>query len=101
MTEMVSHPRCRLNITRINNNEPKLIMYGFNYEVVSAIKKLPMAGNRTTLENNAIRSLQIDILSMERAFLQSEFLGNTIFKETTDNQLKIDEETEKIIDEYR
>ena len=101
MTELVSHPRCRLNITRVNNDEAKLTIYGFNYEIVSAIKKLPMAGNRTALENNAMRGLQIDILNMERAILQCEFLGNELFKESTSNQQMIDEETEKIIEEYR
>ena len=101
MTELVSHPRCRLNITRVNNDEAKLIIYGFNYEIVSAIKKLPMAGNRTAVENNATRGLQIDILNMERAILQCEFLGNELFKETTEDQQKIDEEIERIIDDYR
>jgi len=100
MTELVSHPRCRLNITRVNNDETKLTIYGFNYEIVSAVKKLPMAGNRTALENNAMRGLQIDILNMERAILQCEFLGNELFKESTSNQQMIDEETEKIIEEY-
>ena len=101
MADLVSHPRCRLNVTKIECNESELFIYGFNYEFIAAIKRKPIEGSRSIVDYNAQRDLQLDTLIMERTMVQNEFLGNTIFEEDTDKNAAIEHEIDQIMDMYR
>lgn len=101
MTELVSHPRCRLNVSKIECSEKELIVYGFNYEFIAAIKRMPIEGSRSVTDWNAQRDLQHDALIMERTIIQNEFLGNTIFQESAIKAESLENEISQIMNAYR
>lgn len=101
MADLVSHPRCRLNITRIGCNENDLNIYGVNYEFIAAIKRKPIEGSRTTTDFNAQRGLQLDTLILERAIIQCEFLGDMIFHEVSESEDSITQEIDQIMVAHR
>ena len=76
---MISHPRCKLVKTKIDNLPDGLTIQGWKYEITTGFGT-DNANVTKDEEKAAIRTLQTDLLNMERALIQVEYMGTVMLE---------------------
>ena len=102
-----AHPRCKITISDIYSNEDQLETTGFEYSIITGYNiPEPNPDNLIHLsilenERNAIRGLNLDIMTLERVLIQCRLVGELAFKNETSDDDKVKEELAQFQVKYR
>ena len=99
-TTRISHPRCTLTKTTINNAPEGLTITGWKYELITGYPKdAEDASTEKTTE--ATRTFQMEMMNMERALIQICFIGQKLYEHDGMHTEEIEEKVTKIMKEIR